>query len=443
MKKPTILFADEEAHLHQHLQQHLHQHGCDVILTLETNSILRLIEKKNPDLAVLGTSDSVPVAQQIRRQYPNLPIILLARQSSESYAIDALRAGVNDYFAPPFCQEELTASIERHLRSSSAQIAPIPVAQTIAPKGRHSMIGQSPQMRKIKTYLSNIAATDSTVLITGETGTGKELAAESIHRNSPRHKKPFICINCAALPENLIESELFGYDKGAFTGATATKQGGFEQANGGTVFLDEIGDMNPCAQVKILRTIERKEVHHLGGGKHIPLNVRLIAATNHDPERLVQEGKFREDLYYRLNVARVHLPPLRERKEDLLPLLDHYIRHFNASFDRQIEGLAEQALTLLLKYDWPGNIRELKNLLEATYINLPLRRIRFIDLPEPFRRKLEETKDLPKTERDRILSALFATNWNKSQAAQKLHWSRMTLYRKMTKYQIAKISSLQ
>jgi transcriptional regulator with PAS, ATPase and Fis domain len=302
--------------------------------------------------------------------------------------------------------------------------------------GDQPMLGQSQLMQHLREQLLKVASTDSTVLITGETGTGKELTADLIHRNSPRQKKPFICVNCAALPESLLESELFGYEKGAFTGATTLKQGEFELAEGGTIFLDEIGDMSPHAQSKILRAIERKEVSHLGGKKSINLDIRIIAATNQELERLVAEGTFRQDLYYRLNVARIHLPPLRDRKEDIPHLLEHYVQELNQRFEMNVEGFTEEALTCLLHYGWPGNVRELKNLLEATFINLPSRMIKFTDLPEAFQRQLKETETLPQNERDRMLFALFATNWNKSKAAQKLHWSRMTLYRKMAKYHI-------
>ena len=299
-----------------------------------------------------------------------------------------------------------------------------------------TMIGDSSSMQDVKSYLLKVATTDCTVFITGETGTGKELAAEMIHRNSPRHKRPFVCINCAALPESLLESELFGYERGAFTGAYSSYAGKLKLADGGTVFFDEIGDMTPYAQAKILRAIEGKEVYRLGGRKGVSMDVRVIAATNQDPERLVTDGRFREDLYYRLNVARVHLPPLRDRKEEILPLLKHYIGELNQRYGREVEGFTEEALASLLYYDWPGNVRELKNLLEATFINLPSRKIAFIDLPKMFQKKLKELEGLPQGERDQVLSALFACNWNKSKAAQKLHWSRMTLYRKMAKYHI-------
>jgi transcriptional regulator with PAS, ATPase and Fis domain len=299
-----------------------------------------------------------------------------------------------------------------------------------------TMIGGSSAMREIKAYILRIATTDCTVLITGETGTGKELAAEAIHRNSPRRQRPFVCINCAALPDSLLESELFGYERGAFTGAYSSYAGKLKLAEGGTVFFDEIGDMTQYAQAKILRAIEGKEVYRLGGKKGISIDVRVIAATNQDPERLVADRILREDLYHRLNVARVHLPPLRERKEEILPLLNHYTRVLNRRYGSEVIGLTEEALDSLLKYNWPGNVRELKNLLEAAFINLPSRKISFMDLPKMFQKKFKELEGLPQVERDSVLSALFACNWNKSKAAQKLHWSRMTLYRKMAKHQI-------
>ncbi len=291
-------------------------------------------------------------------------------------------------------------------------------------------------MRQAKAYLAKLAATDSTVLITGETGTGKELAAELIHRNSPRHKKPFICVNCAALPEGLVESELFGYERGAFTGAVAAKPGKFEMADKGTVFLDEVCDMNPYAQAKILRSIECKEVYPLGGRGATPLDLRIIAATNQNPEQLMAEGKFRKDLYYRLNVARVHMPPLRERKEDILRLISHAIENLNRRFKRNVQGLTDEAMATLFRYDWPGNVRELMNLIEASFINLPSRQVDFVDLPRQLQKQLDNSAELPLNERKQIVSALLETKWNKSKAAQKLSWSRMTVYRKMTKYSI-------
>lgn len=439
--KPAILIAEPDEILRQNLKLGLLGRGFEVIEASDRTGVLRSFHCRSPHLVIIGTSqnstwDGLRVAEDIRQQNPRVPLILITGQSCEAQVIAALRAGVNDYLKQPFSFEELLASVQRNLCNVSEQSLPNHKADAPDPFAVQPMIGESPAMREIKAYLLKVAATDSTVLITGETGTGKELAAELIHRNSPRHKKPFVCINCAALPDTLLESELFGFERGAFTGAVASKRGKFELANEGTVLLDEIGDMSPYAQAKILRVIERKEVHHLGGKGDILLDVRVIAATNQDPEQMVADARFRKDLYYRLNVARVHLPRLRDQKEDILRLLDNYIGELNHRYGRKVEGFTEEALASLLQYDWPGNVRELKNLLEATFINLPSRRITFMDLPKPFQRRLEEVEGLPQSERNQLLSALFATNWNKSKAAQKLRWSRMTLYRKMAKYDI-------
>jgi len=298
------------------------------------------------------------------------------------------------------------------------------------------MIGESAPMQAIQAYIGKVAATDSHVLITGETGTGKELVAEQIHQRSCRWQLPFICLNCPAIPESLFESELFGYERGAFTGAVTHNRGAFERADGGTLFLDEIGDMPPSAQAKLLRAVEEKAVHRLGGQRSILLNLRIIAATNQDLERLVAVGQFRKDLYFRLNVASVHLPPLRDRKQDLWPLCDHYIQHLNQQRGLEVEGFTEDVFEALLRYDWPGNVRELRNLLEAVFIDCESRTIAFMDLPEPFRRGLGDAGGLPLAERDLLLAALVSTHWNKSQAAQQLHWSRMTVYRKLKQYQL-------
>ena len=401
----------------------------------------RLVTKANPAMILYFTShfsnyDSLSPIKKVRSNHPLVPIILIARHSSESKAIAAIKAGVNDYYKVPVPESELFACILNKLNKNSIHSGNSSSRELTVSVTDHSLVGNSQSMRKIKEYIPRVASSDCTVLITGETGTGKELVAELIHTCSPRKKKPLVKINCAALPESLVESELFGYDRGAFTGAVVNKKGKFEFACGGTVFLDEIGDMNPYAQAKILRSIESKEINRLGGNTRIPLDFRSIAATNKDPEDLISEGKFREDLYYRLNVARMHLPPLRERREDIPELIDYGIKKLNRKFKRKVQCLKEEVMNLLLRYDWPGNVRELMNVLEGTYINLPQKRIDDADLPEHFKNRLTESQNLPADERRRILEALFETDWNKSTAAAKLHWSRMTLYRKIEKYNI-------
>jgi transcriptional regulator with PAS, ATPase and Fis domain len=278
--------------------------------------------------------------------------------------------------------------------------------------------------------------------------------AELIHRNSPRAHQPLLCVNCAAIPDSLLESELFGYERGSFTGAYSASKGKLKFGDGGTIFLDEIGDMSAYAQAKILRVIESREIQRLGGKENVSLNVRFIAATNKDLDQSVSEKTFRKDLYYRLNVAGIQLPLLKDRKEDIPSLCDHYVGKFNRQFGRHVQGFTEETAEALLRYDWPGNVRELKNLLEATVgnfrcsqnlsssdscgqcpeVSFRCRQISFTDLPEQFRRRATETQSLCSDERYPLLSVLISTNWNISKAAQKLHWSRMTVYRKMAKY---------
>src|SRR5262247_1774119 len=262
-----------------------------------------------------------------------------------------------------------------------------------------ALIGSSLAIWRVKTYLRKVAATDSHVLITGETGTGKELAAQYIHQHSRRRGNPLVTINCAALPDGLLESELFGYERGAFTGAHSSFPGKLKLADGGTVLFDEIGDMSPYAQAKILRVIETKEVYPLGGRRSVPLDIRIIAATNRDLERQTTRGELRQDLYFRLNVARVHLPPLSERKEDIPLLTDHFVQKFSAQFGRGIEGFSDEAMELLLRYDWPGNIRELMNLIERIFIDPPQEKITVADLPESMQHRPSMSQETLPAER--------------------------------------------
>ena len=299
-----------------------------------------------------------------------------------------------------------------------------------------TLVGASARLREIKAYLPSVAAADCNVLITGETGTGKECVAAWIHRHSPRRDRPFVSINCAAIPEGLLESELFGFERGAFTGAHAAHAGKLRQADGGTLFLDEIGDMSPAAQAKILRAIETKEVCQLGGRRVVAVDMRIVAATNQDLGALIAERRFRKDLYYRLDVARIELPPLRERSEDIPLLFDHLLAEMNRRLGRSVGGPSREVLDCLLAHDWPGNVRELKNLLEAIFITPPAGGISIDDLPPRLRNRVAAGEAPPGGERERLLAALFAVDWNKSKAAAALHWSRMTLYRKMAKHQI-------
>jgi DNA-binding NtrC family response regulator len=430
MQKKTILVLKSQGVPGDELRILIENLGFEVIQGERETAALILAARRHVDLVVItssGSEDSgdIDLVRHFKGISPSLPVFLVARNGSKSHAVASFRAGVADYIDYPCSAKEFLRSIQDSLHQeeeSSHESGP--------------MVGESKPMRQISRFIHRVAATDSTVLITGETGTGKELVASLIHEKSQRRAKPFVCVNCAAMPDTLVESEMFGYERGAFTGAASARLGKFEVANGGTVFLDEISDMTPFAQAKMLRTIESKEIYRLGGNRVIPLDVRVTAATNKDPEELISEGKFREDLYYRLNIARIHLPPLRERKEDVRKLIAYGIEKLNRKYERMVQGLSDEATSSLMRYDWPGNVRELMNLLEATFINLPQKRIAFADLPKLFQQKLKETEKVPFHERKHILSALLETKWNKSEAARKLRWSRMTLYRKITKYNI-------
>ena len=437
MPLPLILILEEEEHADKYLEQQLNRHGFKVVRSSRRIECHQLLEKFKPDLIIIdsGKQDvgqELKTATLLRQIDRSTPLFLIVQESSESKAIAALRAGFNDYFKRPLSYRELLDSIRRHLTLRRPASATPPSKD---PGREPAFITSTSVMLGLKKFLVNAAATDCNVLITGETGTGKELVAELIHWHSPRRHYPMVCINCAALPDSLLESELFGYERGAFTGAFASYPGKLRLAEGGTVFLDEIFEMSPPMQGKLLRALEFRKIYRLGGRKPIPLNIRYVAATNQDPERAMQEGRLRRDLYYRLNVARIHLPPLRNRPADIPLLLQHFLKEMNQRYHRAVEEFTPELMALLLSYAWPGNIRELRNLVEALFINLPPRVVTMAHIPEFFR-PLLENQPRPQEERERLLQALMTTNWNKSQAAAQLQWSRMTLYRKMAKYKI-------
>ncbi|WP_211234483.1 sigma-54 interaction domain-containing protein [Solimonas soli] len=365
------------------------------------------------------------IAQIWRQATRGAPLILAAACGSEARVVAALRAGYGDYLSTQASAEEWRACLQRHLQPDAAP------AVGAAPL----IIGDSPAMRALKLQLPRIAASDCTALIIGETGTGKERVAEQIHRLGPRRDARLVAINCAALPDSLLESELFGYEKGAFTGAVGSYCGKLMLAEGGTLFLDEIGDMSAQGQAKLLRALESREFYRLGARHSTRFDVRIVAATNQPLERLVERGEFRKDLYYRLNVARIDLPPLRERRDDIAPLLRHYLRELGARLQVRAEfddGLVER----LIGYDWPGNIRELKNVIEAALICASDGHVALAHLPSALQHKLGASPP-PASEREFLLATLQRLNWNKSRAAESLHWSRMTLYRKLAKYAIS------
>jgi DNA-binding NtrC family response regulator len=299
-----------------------------------------------------------------------------------------------------------------------------------------TIVGISPAMVALRDYLPKVARSRATVLITGATGTGKERLAHALHASGPRSRHPFVAINCAALPDNLIESELFGFERGAFTGAVSSSRGHIVRADGGSLFLDEIGEMSLHAQAKLLRTIESRHVLPVGGSREVAVDVRIIAATNQPLETLVERKAFRLDLYYRLNVARLELPPLHERREDIPVLFGDMVRELNGRENRAVGEPDAEFLYCLMAHDWPGNVRELRNLVEAIFIDPPDGRVRLDHLPPVFRKLFGKYRVARSGEMDHLLEVLQETNWNKAEAAKRLNWSRMTLYRKLEKYNI-------
>ena len=437
MISANVLLAESSAEVRETIERALRCAGFAVMAVRRADLCRELLEG-NADLGIIGPSyadiDTVEeVGSQLQKSVVCAPVLLLAANSSEDLAISALRSGVSEYLRYPCGAFELAGAarkcVERFRRSRAHRPAVRPYSEA-AP-----MIGESQCMQEVKAYLFKAASTPSNVLITGETGTGKELAAEFIHRHSPRRDKPFVTVNCAAIPESLLESELFGYERGAFTGAHSSCDGKLKAADGGTVFLDEIGDMSGHAQAKILRAIESKQIQRLGGAG-VSVDMRIVAATNQELDALIRADRFRKDLFYRLNVVHVHLPALRERKDDIPAIVSYYLREFNRRLGQRTARMADSAWECLLAYDWPGNVRELKNLLEGALVHSAAEEITASELPRYLWDHSESAGDVAHSERKRMLAALVATNWNKSKAAEKLQWSRMTLYRKMAKYQM-------
>jgi DNA-binding NtrC family response regulator len=417
----------------------LQRYGVRVTEQVADASVGNLESGPCPDIVLIKQSEVdqrkwQQLAEQWRRVHPSVPVILVTLGGSEDLAIAALRSGVRDYLRLPMSPDALFAALERCLPTKAASITPPDKNDCKT----DVMVGSSEVLSRIKTYMTRVAASDCTVLVTGETGTGKELAAEFIHHQSARRDKPFVCLNCAAIPDSLLESELFGHTRGAFTGADSLSDGLLASAEGGTVLLDEIGDMSLSAQAKILRVLEKKTVSRVGGTQERRIDVRFVAATNQDLESMANRGDFRRDLYYRLNVARVELPPLRDRKEDIPLLVDYYRQRLAGSGGTHI---SEECLRSISHYDWPGNIRELRNVLETCFLNCAGNEVHAEHLPRRFREVIQTDRTIAPDERDRLFEALCATQWNKSRAAETLQWSRMTLYRKMAKYRIPNAST--
>ena len=381
-----VLIADDEINIRRVLEAILRRDGYDVVTAANGLEALagmtRGVHTVITDLKMPGL-DGMGLLRKLSAEYPDVPVVMITAHGSVENAVEAVKLGAFDYIEKPFDQEQIRQVVDKALRTHSLARRDARIEEPVA-RGRFRLVGESPAIRQVYAVIEKVADTPSTVLITGESGTGKELIARALHEYSSRREGPFIKINCAAIPKTLMESELFGYEKGAFTGAVGAKPGRFELAHGGTLFLDEIGEIPVEMQVKLLRVLQESEFERVGGIKTIKVDVRLVAATNRDLHSEVASGAFREDLYYRLNVVPIHLPPLRERREDIPLLVNHFIAKFNERLKKQISGIEPDAVERLVSYHWPGNIRELENVIERTMLFCAGPTIRAVDLPAEF-----------------------------------------------------------
>jgi two-component system response regulator AtoC len=461
-EKKQVLIVDDEPNLRKILAAQLSRDGYDVLLAEDGEQGLALLREHHIDLVVTDLKmpkvDGMTLLREALAEQPELPIVMITAHGTVDTAVEALKLGAFDYLTKPFDKDEVRQIVGKALKTRELAGEEATTESKEAEGARFGIIGQSPGLTELYAVLERVADSPTTVLITGESGTGKELVARALHDHSSRRGKPFIKVNCAAIPKELIESELFGYERGAFTGAVSSKPGRFELANGGTLFLDEIGEIPVEMQVKLLRALQESEFERVGGIKTMRVDVRLVAATNRDLKKLISQGAFREDLFYRLNVVSIRLPALRERATDIPLLVEHFLRKFNERLKKSVSGVEPEALDLLSAYGWPGNIRELENVMERAVLFCDAAKLRVEDLPSELRGPGAVTSSMTppsdpavdlgtlpadgglkehvkvamsRLERDLVGRALKQTNNNVTHAARLLKISRKGLQLKM------------
>ncbi len=444
--KFTILVIDDERNIRTGLQAALELDGYEVLLAADGKEGLDIALHSDIDLVITdlrmpGVSGE-EVLRRVCSETPGIPVIVLTGHGTVESAVDAMRSGAYDFLTKPLNLDRLSLLVRRALQSRELSLQNRELEREIAgKKSFEHIIGKSQAMLRVFDVVKRVASTKASVLITGESGVGKELIANALHNLSPRKDKPFIKVHCAALAETLLESELFGHEKGSFTGAVSRKRGRFELAHQGTIFLDEIGEIDQTVQIKILRVLQDKKFERVGGEETLEVDVRVVTATNRDLEREISEGRFREDLFYRLNVVRIHVPPLRERKDDLPLMIAAFLREFAEENGKKIEGFDSKARSALYAYEWPGNVRQLRNCIESAVVMTSGPLITLDDLP-PSIRSGEEVPSIripvggtmADAEREIILQTLSAQNGNKSRTAEVLGIGRKTLHRKLDEY---------
>jgi DNA-binding NtrC family response regulator len=390
------------------------------------------------DLKMPGM-DGLQVLEAVKQIQPDVAVVIMTAYATVETAVEAMKSGAYDYLVKPFDPEELSLMMVK-IVAQQQLVRENVLLRKVLKRDYHfrDMVSKNPGMHRMFDLAKSAARSQSTILVLGESGTGKELLARAIHAESPRHEAPFVAVSCAALTETLLESELFGHEKGSFTGAVSRRKGRFESAHGGTLFLDEIGDVSPKLQLDLLRVLEERKFFRVGGSDPVDVDVRIIAATNRDMNKAVADGQFREDLYYRLNVIPIVLPPLRDRREDIPLLIDHFLEHLSVETDRKIEGVSADAVALLMRHDWPGNVRELRNVLERGMVVAKGSLIQPEDLGLVSSGLYAEPTDtgltLDAVERRHITAVLQHAGGNVTQAARTLAIDRVTLYNKIKKY---------
>ncbi|MDZ8118382.1 sigma-54-dependent transcriptional regulator [Pontiella agarivorans] len=448
MAKPTVLIVDDEKSAREGLVRALRR-DYRVFAAENGTSALEVLGSQNIDVLLsdvrMPGMDGITLLQRALANYPELTVIILTAYGDVDMAVEAMKHGATDFMTKPINLDKLELVLDRLLKAKKIELENEQLKVQLDNKyGLENIIGRSAPMQEVFDTIRQVAGSRATVLIQGESGTGKELVAKAIHQLSSRNKGPFVAVHCAALSQNILESELFGHEKGAFTGAMERRIGRFEKADGGSLFLDEISEIDANVQVKILRALEERQVERVGGDTPVDVDTRLIAATNRDLKAMVEDGDFREDLFYRLYVVVITLPPLRERQDDILLLLNHYLAVFNEENTKQIEGFTPAAYELLAAYDWPGNIRELRNLVERMVVLARGKVLDVSDIPAQVREKargggevkVDAELTVDEMEKRMIIQALEKTGGNRTKAAEKLGISRRTLHRKLNQYEI-------
>jgi DNA-binding NtrC family response regulator len=439
VKKANLLVVDDELIVRDSLDKWFREEGYDVTVAESAQDALSKMAMKRFDLALVDIKmpgiDGVELQRRMHEIDPEMFVIIMTGYASVETAVAALKNGAYDYVSKPFDPDDIAHSVHNALSHKRAEQENVRLRETVASVARpQEIVGQSAAMVRVFEAIQTVGPTDATVLITGESGTGKELCARAIHAASPRHYNPLVVIHCGALAETLLESELFGHEKGAFTGAQYRKKGSFEVAEGGSVFLDEVGDISLKTQTDLLRVLQEREITRVGSTHPIPVDFRCIAATNKKLEQLIEEGRFRPDLFYRLNVFQIQLPALRDRKDDIPVLVEHFVRKFSASMNKRITRVAPAAMALLDRYHWPGNVRELENAVERAMVVAQEPEIREGD----FALRLPLAENQPRTlediERAHILAVLDSCKGNQTLAAEVLDIDRVTLHNKLKKY---------